>query len=146
MSSNLATDADISVFKKNYFLKASKEGFPLNKQVPLTIQEYTDGGDEDISFDGSNILFVNSTLASGVLNVAVSATDMRNLKNRSITVVADGNTTSNITITLTAPAEFISTAAENGGQTKTIASGSSSISTLFFLSTTKVAVLTDTDT
>lgn len=145
MSNPLATDASSSTFAKKHYLRGTREGVPLFKQIPLTVQEYTDAGDEDISFDGSNVLFVNSTLADGVLNVAVTEADMRNLKNRSITVVADGNTTSNITITLTAPAEFISTAAEDAGQTKTIASGSSSVSTLYFLSTTKVAVLTDTN-
>lgn len=143
MTSLLATDAKVkNILGKKFFLEINNAGLPVNKQVPQSIQEYTAAGNETISLNGSNVLFVNSTLAGGNLTVNVSATDMRNLLNREITVVLPSTAGSNLIIDLPAGAEFISAALlEDTNNTYTAVAGTTYVKKLIFLSATRVAVV-----
>jgi len=73
MTSTFATNFVSSKLSKKRYLETNAQGQPLQGQVPLTYQLYTGTGNETIPYDGSNVLVLDSTLASGDLTVDFSS-------------------------------------------------------------------------
>lgn len=141
MSSTISTNNTNTLGKKRY-LEVDREGVPLNKQVPNTSQIYTGAGNETITFDGSNVFVVQSTLAGGDLTITETDATMRNLLNRTIKVIIPSTTTNDTIINLPVGATFVSAGAENGNAQKTVAAAAAGVTfELVFYSVTSVGVL-----
>ena len=105
MSNPLATNAQlIPATGKKRYLRATKEGTPLDRQVPRTIQTYSGTGGEVI-YDGSSDLVINaaSLVATLFVRFGPAARNIRNLLNRQVNIHIMGITTREI-ILLSAPA------------------------------------------
>lgn len=145
MSSSLATNASLpSHLVKKRYLQVDQNGVPVDRCVPQSIQVYSGAGGEVVAFDGSNVFYVNSTLAGGVLNVTLTDEDMRNLLNRCVKVVVPNNIANNVVFTLPVGSQFISTdAASDTLQTFTYAAAAAQgfTSTFCFVSVNRVGLL-----
>lgn len=96
MTSIFARNYNEKKLDRDYFLQTTKEGHPLQKQVPQTYQRYTGLGQESIDLDGSNRLVLETDLASGPL--VIKAEDHYNLHGRVVHVL--------LTRTLQSPLTF----------------------------------------
>ena len=68
MTSSLATNAVVpNNITTPYFLKSTKDGVPINRQVPRTYQVYAGTGNQTIDYDGSNEIIINGTFLTGPL-------------------------------------------------------------------------------
>lgn len=97
---NASTDNPI---KRKYHLRANKDGFPVNQQVPRTIQTYTGTGGVGVSIDynGSNDLVIFAANLTGDLIVTLcpsSANDIFNLLGKELKIHINGATTRSITL------------------------------------------------
>ena len=103
MSNPLAVNAVVpKAIDSQYYLRASKNGFPINGQVPRTYQMYTGTGNQTINYDGSNEIRIFGQTLTGPL--VINFGPLRNLINwigRTVTlnIVAPINQT----ITLSSP-------------------------------------------
>jgi len=79
MTSTLANNAVSSVLSREYFLQTTKEGVPLQGQVPVSIEYYTGAGGVSVVPTGKRVFYVNSTLATG--DVTLNLTDNQNYNN-----------------------------------------------------------------
>lgn len=96
MTSTWATNYVSQKLDREYYLQCTKEGHPLQRQVPQTYQNYTGVGAESIALDGSDRLIIDSDLASGPL--IINALDNQNLHGRVIYIVLVQTTQSAITL------------------------------------------------
>lgn len=96
MTSTFAINHVSPLLDREYHLQATKEGHPLQKQVPQTYQKYDGAGQAIIALDGSNRLIIESDLASGPL--VINALDNQNLHGRVIHIVLTRTTLSAITL------------------------------------------------
>ena len=102
MTSPLATNFVDPGLAPVHFLHVDKEGVPLQKQIPLTVQSYTGAGGVTIQPDGSEVLWVNSTLATGALTVGLTATaNYNNYLNRKLTVYVSPAAGNNVLVSIT---------------------------------------------
>jgi hypothetical protein len=82
-----------------YFLPATKEGSPLNRQVPRTYQDYTGTGGT-ITYDGSSEININGTtlITPLIIRLGPTISELRNWLGRQVTInIKPGNL---VTITL----------------------------------------------
>jgi hypothetical protein len=84
---------------KEYFLRSTKEGAPLDGQVTRTSQVYTGNGGVTIIPNGSNSLHITGPLA-GVLTL--NCTSRFNFINRLLVVTVAGGVGQNVVINLPA--------------------------------------------
>ena len=102
MTSPLANNAIVPVLERTYPLLGTKEGVPLQGQVPLTVQTYTGAGGVSVVPSGASVYFVNSTLATGVLNLDLTSNqNYNNMVGRKMLVYVSPASTHNVTIDIT---------------------------------------------
>lgn len=89
MTSTLATNAVLPSIGQSHFLRADKNGYPLQKQVPKTYQHYTGTGGETIVPDGSDIITVDASALTG--NLTLNFTPNRNFIGRHIDLIVFNN-------------------------------------------------------
>ena len=90
---------------KIHYLLADKNGFPLNRQVPKTYQEYRGVGGETITYDGSDELVIYADLLTGNLIInfgSGTVSSFMDLIGRSVVIQVNGATNRTITLN-TAP-------------------------------------------
>ena len=98
MTSLLALNARLpSAISRKRYLKADKEGVPLDKQVPRTYQVYEGTGGETIDYDGSSEIVILSDLPNGPLTVALGQIPS-NLLGRWLTINVSGLMSSDLVI------------------------------------------------
>lgn len=100
MTNVLATNAVVpKVIDTPYFLKASKNGFPISGQVPRTYQIYGGTGDETIAYDGSNEIRIFGQLLAGPLIISFGpAKSIRNWVGRTVTLNIIGPIAEEVTL------------------------------------------------
>lgn len=87
-----------------YYIEATKEGLPLQGQVPQTYQRYTGTGNETINYDGSSVLVIDSTLPAGPLTIRLYP--MYNNLGRTVQFIAFRQVTNNVVIDFGSTGEF----------------------------------------
>ena len=103
MTSTLATNAvvDTTLTRKHY-LRADKEGRPLDKQVPRTYQVYTGTGSlgEVLDYDGSDelVLFADNLTGPLIVRFGPTISKTRNWLGREMKIQINGQTTQSITL------------------------------------------------
>ena len=101
MSNDLANDAElVSTITKHRYLEVDKSGYPLNKQVPVTVQTYQGTGGDQLFYDGSNDILIKADDLSADLEIILGPEiqNIRNLVNRQLTIQISGRTENNISI------------------------------------------------
>jgi len=101
MSNDLANDAElVSTITKHRYLEVDKSGYPLNKQVPRTVQVYEGTGGEQIIYDGSSDILIKADDLVGDLEIILGPEiqNIRNLVNRQLTIQISGRTENTISI------------------------------------------------
>lgn len=107
MSNPLASNAYVSTsVEPIYFLQSTKEGVPINKQVPRTYQTYTGTGGS-FNYDGSSEIRINGAALTSPLTIQFGPiVNVRNWVGRS--VVINIYTPNSRTITLNSSPAFMS--------------------------------------
>ncbi len=100
LSRNAVTPTEVT---RLYSLRANKEGFPINKQVPRTIQTYTGVGGVGVTldYDGSNdvVVFAENLTGDLIIRFCPSAiNDKYNLLGKDVKIHINGATTRSITL------------------------------------------------
>ena len=101
MSNDLANDAElVSTITKHRYLEVDKSGYPLNKQVPVTVQTYQGTGEDQLFYDGSNAILIKADDLSADLDIILGPEiqNIRNLVNRQLTIQISGRTENTISI------------------------------------------------
>lgn len=101
MSNDLANDAElVSTITKHRYLEVDKSGYPLNKQVPVTVQTYQGTGGDQLFYDGSNAILIKADDLSADLDIILGPEiqNIRNLVNRQLTIQISGRTENTISI------------------------------------------------
>lgn len=101
MSNDLANDAElVSTITKHRYLEVDKSGYPLNKQVPRTVQVYQGTGGDQLFYDGSNDILIKADDLSADLQIILGPEiqNIRNLVNRQLTIQISGRTENTISI------------------------------------------------
>ena len=101
MSNDLANDAElVSTITKHRYLEVDKSGYPLNKQVPVTVQTYQGTGGDKLFYDGSNDILIKADDLSADLEIILGPEiqNIRNLVNRQLTIQISGRTEKTISI------------------------------------------------
>ena len=129
MTSTLATNfVEGDHLGRKYSLAADKNGLPLQGQVPKTLYTYTGVG--NVSLDsfpggGTDTLFINSSLAAGVLNIDLTDDQAyNNMIGRSVRIKLISTAANSVTVDITGgnPARaFLLTG--DSGDIATIAAG-----------------------
>lgn len=73
MTSTLATNYVSSKLSRKHYLETTKEGYPLQNQVPRTIESYTGNGNTTIPLTFKDIHSIDTPLVGGVLTLDCSA-------------------------------------------------------------------------
>lgn len=82
-----------------YFLRATKQGFPINNQIPRTYQVYTGTGNQTINYDGSNeIRIFGQTLVGPLIINFGPQRRLRDMVGRLVTLNIIGPVTQSITL------------------------------------------------
>ncbi len=101
MTSRLATNFVTSIQGRLCYLQVDNDGFPLQRQVPQTVETYSGVGGVDYIPNGSNYLVV-SGLGTGVLNVDLTGDqDYNNMIGRTITLYVLPSAGNNVTVDIT---------------------------------------------
>lgn len=101
MSNDLANNAVLlDPIDKPRYLAADKSGFPLNKQVPRTVQVYEGTGGEQIIYDGSSDILIKADDLVGDLEIILGPEiqNIRNLVNRCLSIQICGRTGNTISV------------------------------------------------
>ncbi len=102
MTSTLANNAVIPGLSRSYKLEVTKEGVPIQGQVPQTVEYYTGAGGVSVVPQGKNVFYVNSTLATGALNIDLTNTqNYNNMIGRRILFYLSPAAGHNLTIDIT---------------------------------------------
>lgn len=88
MTNVLATNAVVpKKIDTEYFLRATKQGFPINSQVPRTYQVYSGTGNQTIDYDGSNEIRIFGQILTGPLIINFGPVRrIRNMVGRLVTL------------------------------------------------------------
>lgn len=108
MSNSKATDAIVpKTIDTQYFLRATKNGIPINGQVPRTYQAYTGSGNQTITYDGSNEIRIFGPTLTGPLTINFGPLSrLRNLVGRLVTLNVIAPISQTITLS-TSPAFMV---------------------------------------
>jgi len=101
MSNDLANNAElVSTITKHRYLEVDKSGYPLNKQVPRTVQVYEGTGGEQIIYDGSSDILIKADDLVGDLEIILGPEiqNIRNLVNRCLSIQICGRTGNTINV------------------------------------------------
>ena len=102
MSNSLANNAVSEGLGRTYSLKATKEGVPLQGQVPKTVEYYTGAGGVSVVPQGKDVFYVNSTLATGALNIDLTSNqNYNNMIGRTVLFYLSPAAGNNLTIDIT---------------------------------------------
>lgn len=102
MTSVLATNFVDPGLEPVRYLRVTKEGVPIQKQIPLTVQTYSAAGGVSIQPNGSEVLWVNSTLATGALTIDLTAAaNYNNYIGRKLTVYVSPAAGNNVLVSIT---------------------------------------------
>lgn len=135
MSSSLATNAALPGLDREYYLQVDKEGFPLNKQVPLSIQTYSGAGGVSIVPDGSDVLFISGTMAGALVINLTNTANYTNMIGRKLTVIATDDHVGTITFDITGGGRsFLSSVAGEVGDQALVATTVPTVFTVYFAS------------
>lgn len=134
MSSSLATNAVLPGLSPLFPLLGTKEGHPLNKQIPKTIQTYSGAGGVSIVPDGSDILFISGTMAGALVIDLTSTANYTNMIGRSLTVIATDDHVGTITLDITGGGRsFLSSVALETGDQALVATTVPTVFTVYFV-------------
>jgi hypothetical protein len=96
MTSNVSKNAYLGTpSERQRFIKADKNGIPVDKQIPRTWENYSGAGGATVVPNGSHSYNVLGVLA-GVLTI--NCTDVSNFVGRSLLVTVRGGATQNVVI------------------------------------------------
>ena len=102
MTSSLASNFVSSAFAKSYPLEATKEGLPLQGQVPVTVEQYTGAGGVSVVPLGKEVYYVNSTLATGALTLNLTNNqNYNNMVGRKMVVYVSPDAGNNVIVDIT---------------------------------------------
>lgn len=104
MTSSIATNAGLTApTERIHYLRANRDGFPIDRQVPRTFQVYSGTGGS-MNYDGSNEILINGTaLVTPLIIVFGPSSNIKNWIGRSVEIQIF--TPNNTTVTLnTSPA------------------------------------------
>lgn len=102
MTSTLANNLVSSRLGREYFLESTKEGVPLQGQVTKTVEYYTGAGGVSVVPQGKDVFYVNSTLATGALNINLTSTqNYNNMIGRTVLFYLSPAAGNNLTIDIT---------------------------------------------
>lgn len=102
MTSTLANNAVVPALGSRYFLECTKEGLPIQKQVPVTVETYTGAGGVSVVPSGTEVYFVNSTLATGALTINLTNNqNYNNMIGRKIVVYVSPAATHDVIVDIT---------------------------------------------
>lgn len=103
MSGPKATNAIIpSPLSKKYYIEADANGFPLQRQVPVTHQYFTGNGNALVTLDGSDVFVVQSDIAGGPLVISSGGQSGNyNLENRKVQIILEQACLNDVTIRYT---------------------------------------------
>ena len=119
---------------RKYYLAADRNGFPLQGQVPKTLYTYTGVGNVSLTSlpgEGTDTLFINSSLAAGALNIDLTDDQTyNNLIGRSVRIKLISTAANAVTVDITGgnPARAFLLAGDSG-DVATIAAGGTGIFT-----------------
>jgi hypothetical protein len=89
-----------------YFLKATKQGFPIDNQIPRTYQVYTGTGNQTITYNGSNEIRIFGPTLTGPLTINFGPLRrLTDMVGRILTINIIGST--NQTVTLSSSPAFM---------------------------------------
>jgi len=101
MTSPLATNFVSTLQSQIHYLQVDKNGYPLQGQIPQTVETYSGVGGVDYIPDGKDYLVV-SGLGTGVLNIDLTADqDYNNMIGRTVTVYVMPSAGNNVTVDIT---------------------------------------------
>lgn len=104
MTSQLSRNADVTTpVSKIRYLRATKDGFPVDKQISRSIQLYTGAGGVGVTmdYDGSNDVVIFAANLTGDLIIRFcpsSVNDKYNLLGKEVKIHINGSTTRSITL------------------------------------------------
>ena len=102
MTSSLANNAVLPGLERTYHLATTKEGVPVQGQVPQTVEYYTGAGGVSVVPQGKNVFYVNSTLATGALNINLTSNqNYNNMIGRRVLFYLSPAAGNNLTIDIT---------------------------------------------
>jgi len=134
MSSSLATNAILPGLSPIFPLQGTKEGYPLQGQIPKSIQTYAGVGAESIVPDGSDILFISGTMAGALVIDLTSTANYTNMIGRSLTVIATDDHVGTITLDITGGGRsFLSSVAAEVGDQALVATTVPTTFTVYFV-------------
>lgn len=96
MTSRFATNYISSGVSRKHYLESNRDGFPLQNQIPRTIQTYSGNGNQTIPLTTYNVLSIDSVLNAGPLTL--TCIDTPNYFGRLITIESLNTITNNIVI------------------------------------------------
>lgn len=102
MTSSLANNVVLQGLSRPHFLATTKEGVPLQGQVAQTVEYYTAAGGVSVVPKGKNTFYVDSTLATGALNIDLTNNqNYNNMIGRRVLFYLSPAATHNLTIDIT---------------------------------------------
>lgn len=96
MTSRFATNYVSSGVSRKHYLESNRDGFPLQNQIPRTIQSYTGNGNQTIPLTTYNVLSIESVLNAGALTL--TCIDTQNYLGRSVSIESRDTIVNNIVI------------------------------------------------
>lgn len=102
MTSTLANNTVSSKLGREYFLECTKEGIPLQGQIPETVEYYAGAGGVSVVPEGKNVFYVSGALGTGALNVNLTNTqNYNNFIGRRVLFYNGPQAANNLTIDIT---------------------------------------------
>lgn len=144
MTSPLATNFVSRLQGQVYYSACDKDGYPLQGQVPNTVETYSGVGGEDYLLQGKNYLLV-SGLGTGVLNIDLTNDqDYNNMIGRTVTIYVLPSAAHNVTVDITGgPVARAFRLTGDTGDVATITPGGSA--TLAFIDPVNCLILASTN-
>lgn len=144
MTSTLATNFNDGGLNPVRYLRVDREGVPLQKQVPTTVQTYTGAGGVSIDPDGSEVLWVNSALGSGALTINFTTTaKYNNYLGRKLLVYVSPAAGANVIVDVTGGGRAFRLTGDTGDQATITAGGSA---TFYFVDSLNCLIIASTNT
>lgn len=124
MTSPLATNFVGTAQRQPRYLEVDVNGLPLQRQVGKTVEYYTGAGGVSVVPSGTDVLYVNSTLATGALTLDLTSTaNYTNMIGRSMLVYLSPAAGNNLIVDITGGGRAFRLTGDTGDQATITAGG-----------------------